>query len=199
MNALEIEAENAGKNIYFLAMHVSYWDYIGWKDIYGKKAFAARQNFYASYFPGGKSYTPQMVVNGTVEFIGSEEDQARQHIRNGLAQISETLFKSLSLSRIDSTGFLVKFELMSLPQNCSLQFALIEKKLPVSEVKKGENKGKKLSHYSVVRVLESSANKELKGTHKIVYPANSKNFSLVCFVQNMENREIMAVSKAILN
>ena len=59
-----------------LAFHVDYWDRLGWKDPFSSDAATARQNAYAKAWGTRRLYTPQMVVNGREEFVGSSEAQA---------------------------------------------------------------------------------------------------------------------------
>jgi hypothetical protein len=55
-----------------LAFHVTYWDYLGWKDPYGLPEATARQRSYSSALHADSVYTPQMVVDGQREFVGSD-------------------------------------------------------------------------------------------------------------------------------
>ncbi len=174
MNTLEAEFEKEGKAVYFLNLHVNYWDYSGWTDTYANKYYTDRQDYYASYFPSGRSYTPQLVVNGQVEFIGSEEERTRKEIAAALSHKKPILFKSMVTQKVDSTAIAINYGLYSLPPNCSLYFALVEKNLPVSTIKSGENKGLKLAHYSVTRLLERSENKNLSGSYIFKYPCKEK-------------------------
>ena len=57
-----------------LAMHVNYWDRLGWRDTLGSRAFALRQRAYAARRGDGEVYTPQAVVNGLVHRLGSDPD-----------------------------------------------------------------------------------------------------------------------------
>ena len=58
-------------NVIALSYHVDYWNYLGWKDPYSNKAYSAYQRSYAKELNSGV-YTPQMVVNGSKEFVGSK-------------------------------------------------------------------------------------------------------------------------------
>src|SRR5436190_8037368 len=57
-----------------LGFHISYWDRLGWKDPLSSEASTARQRDYARRFHGGQVYTPQIVVDGTSEMVGSDRD-----------------------------------------------------------------------------------------------------------------------------
>ena len=62
----------AGAHIIALSEHVDYWNSIGWADPYSSPAFSARQQMYAKRFGIDGPYTPQMVVDGRAEFVGSD-------------------------------------------------------------------------------------------------------------------------------
>src|SRR5216684_8390832 len=65
-----------------LSEHVDYWDDIGWKDPYSSHEFSVRQGDYALRFRLDSPYTPQMVVDGDMELVGSDERRAIQVIKN---------------------------------------------------------------------------------------------------------------------
>ncbi len=72
-------AKNIG-NVYILAYHVDYWNRLGWKDPFSNAAYSQRQSEYASKFRLNGVYTPQVVVNGSSEFVGSDEDKLNNTI-----------------------------------------------------------------------------------------------------------------------
>src|SRR6056297_1175836 len=61
----------AREDVIALALHVDYWDYIGWKDSFGKAAWSDRQHGYAKAAGRGMVYTPQMIINGTDHVVGN--------------------------------------------------------------------------------------------------------------------------------
>jgi hypothetical protein len=71
--AVQAQAQSAGATVLTAGFHVDYWDRIGWKDPYSDAAFTDRQALRG----GDRLYTPQMVVNGDVSFVGSDADKAR--------------------------------------------------------------------------------------------------------------------------
>ena len=75
-----------GAQIIVLSEHVDYWNYIGWTDPYSSASFSARQEQYARRFHTSGPYTPQMVVDGRWEFVGSDSRAAESAIHNGLKQ-----------------------------------------------------------------------------------------------------------------
>src|SRR5205809_4045968 len=82
----------AGSQIIVLSEHVDYWNHIGWADPYSSSAFSARQQQYARRFRTQGPYTPQMVVDGRIEFVGSDERRADSAIRSAL-KLPKTVFR----------------------------------------------------------------------------------------------------------
>ena len=81
----KIQQEKDGKAIYILAYHVDYWNRLGWKDRYSSADFSKRQLEYGRWFGLSTIYTPQVIVNGKAEFVGSEESAIRGAISVQLA------------------------------------------------------------------------------------------------------------------
>jgi hypothetical protein len=63
-----------------LAYHVDYWDYIGWEDTFGDKAYSDRQRDYAKSWGSSRIFTPQMVINGGKGVIGSKRHEVQRSI-----------------------------------------------------------------------------------------------------------------------
>lgn len=70
----------AGVEVIPLAFHVDYWDYIGWQDPFASPAWSQRQRDYAASFEASRIYTPQLVVNGSSECVGSQRQEVRRLI-----------------------------------------------------------------------------------------------------------------------
>jgi len=72
-----------------LAFHVDYWNYIGWTDPFSSARWSQRQQAYARAFASNRIYTPQLVVNGTSECVGSNEGEVRQRIAKAEAAAAD--------------------------------------------------------------------------------------------------------------
>src|SRR5580693_8460725 len=81
-----IQQEEKDLPVYILAFHVDYWDRLGWKDAFSDARYTQRQNHYASWLNLQSVYTPQIIVNGRKEFVGSQENILRSAIQSGLDQ-----------------------------------------------------------------------------------------------------------------
>jgi hypothetical protein len=134
-----------GAEVIPLGFHVDYWDFQGWRDRFDSPAFTRRQQDYASRFHIEGPYTPQMVVNGSVEFVGSSASRASEAIREAGVQ-SDTATVELS----PANGKLaVK---ISGASQGEVMLAITEDNLS-TKVGAGENGGHTLHHMAVVRDL----------------------------------------------
>jgi len=69
-----------------LSLHVDYWNRLGWVDPFSSAAFSRRQGGYAARFGSGRVYTPQMVVDGRIELVGSDERAARRALESAAGE-----------------------------------------------------------------------------------------------------------------
>src|SRR5438034_9672572 len=69
-----------------LAFHVDYWNKLGWPDRFSSPKFTQRQYDYATFFGGNRVYTPQMIVDGKAEFVGSDSKKAQAALHADAAQ-----------------------------------------------------------------------------------------------------------------
>src|SRR5882762_9284336 len=74
--------------VYILAFHVDYWDHQGWKDAFSDPEFTKRQQQYVRWMDLQNLYTPQIVVNGATEYLGSNKGSVLRAIADGLGQAS---------------------------------------------------------------------------------------------------------------
>src|ERR1700741_2981735 len=87
-----------GAELIVLSEHVDYWNDIGWKDPYSSHEYSERQSAYAAHFALGSSYTPQMIVDGHYEFVGSDERVAKEAIANATKVIKTPVTVSSRLN-----------------------------------------------------------------------------------------------------
>ena len=147
----KIQKDNPNKQVYILAFHVDYWDHQGWKDKFSAQEFTARQRLYANWLNLQTIYTPQIVVNGATEYVGSDENSVMQAITDGLDQAATT---ALTLqAKIEGNKIQVEHQVTGHEKNTELVLALVQKSAQ-SNVRAGENAGRSLSHVQIVRQLQ---------------------------------------------
>jgi hypothetical protein len=194
--AAKLQKEFSG-NVYFLEFHVDYWDYIGWKDGFAKSAYTERQREYGETFNLNSVYTPQAVVNGKKELVGSREQQLRTTIQE---QLKESSTASVELSaKAGSANTITATYKVSGAGKSSLHIALVQLKA-VTDVRRGENAGHQLSHTNIVRAFETVAvNGDANSTINLAIPANlsRKDVKVVAFVQDKSSK-IIGAAEAIV-
>jgi hypothetical protein len=142
----------ASANVLALEEHVDYWDGLGWHDRFSSGDITARQSGYARRFQLDSNYTPQMVVDGTAQFVGNDASQAVQVI----TRAARTPKLSLSIQALMLDGNRITGELAlppSMPADTDLYAALVQPTAS-TQVLHGENGGHTLNHVSVVRSLQ---------------------------------------------
>jgi hypothetical protein len=155
-------AERDGRAVYALAFHVDYWNRLGWADPFSDAAYSQRQTQYSKAFQLDEIYTPQMVVNGQKQFVGSERDLADRAIAEALAEPPTAVVKVLVRRNADR-GYHVHVMVDGAEANTVVNVAVVEEGLS-TEVKAGENGGNYLEQPSVVRWFKSlplSASKDI--------------------------------------
>jgi hypothetical protein len=180
------QARQDKRAIYPLAFHVDYWDDLGWKDPFGSAASSKRQSDYVAAFGEEGPYTPEMVVNGRVAFVGSRRDQAEREIARALEQPVTADVRIISASKMPDGSVTVLAHIRGADARDRAVVALAERAVE-HKIGAGENSGRTLHHGEVVRAVQTvSVGKEgdLKLTlAKPSGPAPGKS-SVVVFVQN---------------
>ncbi|HET9282055.1 MAG TPA: DUF1223 domain-containing protein [Candidatus Angelobacter sp.] len=138
----------AAKNVQVIPMgfHVDYWNSLGWKDRFSSAEFSRRQEEYTRSLGVDGPYTPQMIVDGTVEFVGSSASQADREIARAASEpaIAEV---NVSPNAPDSLSVHVK---APAADSGNVMLAITEDNL-TTHVGSGENNGHTLHHAAVVR------------------------------------------------
>jgi len=144
-------ARSSDPAMYALAFHVDYWDDLGWPDRFASGNNTARQREYARVFGARGLYTPQMIVDGTEQFTGSDRDHAAAAIARALARPASARL-SVHARSIGPTSLTVDYEAREAPEGSVLNLALVEHAASTA-VAAGENAGKTLHHTNVVRAF----------------------------------------------
>ena len=187
---------STGANIIPLSFHVDYWDRYGWKDPFSNASFTARQGEYAKQFKLESIYTPELVINGQYELVGSNKSLAEKDIEELLKE-NAPLELNIDDVKKENDKLTVSCHLKGDLQNCDLLAAVVEKHAEVN-VKAGENHGVKLSHTNVVRSFLKLPAKE-KMDFQISIPgeiasdnlsASKQNWKLIIYTQRKDDLRI---------
>jgi hypothetical protein len=195
-----------GADIIALEEHVDYWDRLGWKDPFSSEAATDRQNEYGSAFGDAQVYTPQMIVDGRAQFVGSSVSDALRAIgaasRTPKPAIQLSWEKDDSLSiHVDPQGNAKSPAQQSAQENDQRLFLVVAENRLHSDVKRGENAGRALEHDGVVRHLlpVGKIDNAAAGFSSTV-PVhaerewNRANLRAVVFIQERHTRHIIAAA-----
>lgn len=205
LQELERTQPVAGAEIIPLSLHVDYWNYIGWADPFSSAAYSQRQNDYAAAFGRGRIYTPQMVVDGRAEFVGSEENRARRSIAEAAQQPKAAVTLQRQDGKDGQPALSVKVEkipAVSAGDEAEVVLAVTESGLR-SSVARGENAGRRLTHTAVVRQLTTlgTAREGFQASPSLAPDKawQRSNLRAVVLVQERRRRRILGAATVPLN
>ena len=194
-------AEQRKLKVYTVSYHVDYWDHLGWKDPFAAKWATERQQSYRRRFRSKNIYTPQMVVNGTIPFVGSNEKQATQAINEVLKQAPLGKLRVTSgLSTREQTPTVeIKIDVSGNQTTDQIVLILVQKSAE-QKVAAGENSGKQLSHIHVARQLQAF-NPNQKKTAEFRIPRGSKkeDFEILAFLQAPSTGQVKAATTSLIS
>lgn len=189
-----------------LEEHVDYWDNQGWVDPFSSADLTARQWVYAGILGNKNAYTPQMVVDGAVEFVGNHPEKAHDAI---LKAVNKTKIP-VTVAQDSSNGAgkekisvkVGKLEGASKGDPAEVWLAITETGLH-SSVTRGENAGEDLHHAAVVRSMRKIG--EAKGDGETSFAGDAgvslkkewkrENLKAVLFVQEKKSRRILGAAE----
>ena len=202
----KLEAEQAvvGAEVIALEEHVDYWNGGGWFDPFSSDAATLRQREYAAVLGNENPYTPQMVVDGREQFVGSRAGQARGVIEQsaGRKKVEVTIAPVGGGEKFRvSVGALG--DLSSRDGGAAEIWMAITETGLHSNVRGGENSGQDLHHAAVVRKLwkigtVKDAAFSSEETVKVEWAWRRENLRVVVFVQEKKNKRILGAGSARL-
>jgi hypothetical protein len=193
LQRLEAGVGVPGAYVIALGEHVTYWDRLGWKDRFSADVFTKRQEDYTWQFRTDSAYTPQMIVNGQAEFVGSDEQRARREILKAAQAPAAKVDLAI-------TGDMINIKATGLPagaKDADVLLAITESRLD-TDVQHGENGGRKLRHTGVVRSIASvgridnpkDGNYAAQAHYHLDPSWKPENLKLVVFLQSRKTKKI---------
>lgn len=153
-------------NVIALALHVDYWDYLGWKDEFANPEYSNRQRLYARQWHERSVYTPQMVVQGVNYMVGSRGDEIQRQIM----QAEEGTPKAALTARNEGRGITVRMEAqVSAPVEADIYLVRFSESETVV-IERGENAGKTIEYVNVVQSWETLGRWDGLGTATVSVP-----------------------------
>ena len=137
-----------------LSMHVNYWDYIGWKDRFASQETTDRQRAYGQRIGRGRVYTPQMVIDGVLDAVGSRRNQVDRAIAS--AQAEPGLKIAIELALAEDGDLQITLPGADYSGAAAVWLARYDREHR-TEVERGENAGRILHNVNVVRELRQIA------------------------------------------
>jgi len=205
-----------GAEVIALSEHVDYWNRLGWADPFSSSEFSQRQNDYASAFSTDQIYTPQMIIDGQSQFVGSDLRKAEDEI----ARATKTPKADVEIRRMDesasgsaakgSINFSVSVSHLPAPKagdTAEVLLAITQDGL-ASNVTRGENSGHRLTHTGVVRQLskigrinpqEGGGSFSANPTVKLPRGFDDSAGHAVVFVQERNSRRILGAASIHLS
>lgn len=195
--ALAAAAKAYTGHVYVLGYHVDYWDRLGWKDAFSDAAWTARQSRYAEHFSLSSIYTPQAVVNGKTEFTGSDRSRLFSTIENELKKTAGPA--PVIDARIDGDKNITVSCKTNAPSGRLLNIALVQRDAD-TQVRKGENEGKKLHHVNIVRALKTApASSSSAVAFRLPPGLPASAFAIIAFIQDKQTLVITAAAEASIH
>lgn len=170
------------EDIIALALHVDYWDYIGWKDDFADPAYAKRQRNYARVAQKRSVYTPQMIIGGVAHVVGNRPSEVRRHLA---AHESQGAGIDLAVTR-NGNRLSIKLD-ADQAQDGPMTIQLVRySPQETRDIKRGENAGRTLDYHNIVTRWETvgewngrrskSFTARVNGDEPIVVIVQRKNF-----------------------
>jgi hypothetical protein len=145
LRELDLQQSVPGANVLALEYHVDYWNHLGWRDPFSSEAFSTRQHGFNRAIGKNSIYTPQMVVDGEIEFVGSAKSKALASIESAARE--PHLHLDLAASTTDARAVSIRFH-----SDAPIALFAVQTERGLSTaVSRGENAGRKLAHGPVVR------------------------------------------------
>ncbi len=202
LGQLDARQPIAGVDAIVLSEHVTYWNHDGWRDPFSLDEMTERQQDYAREFGLSDVYTPQMVVDGAEQFVGNDVSKLTVALARAAASPKAPVTIADAHQAPDGS---IAFSVHADDAKSSLLAAIAEN-ATVSEVLRGENKGRTLHHVAVVRILkEFGAGKAdgrplvLSGANLLAAEKTGTPLRLVVFLVNRRNDHVVGVAEQTLN
>ena len=190
-------SDQRGFPIICIGWHIDYWDKLGWDDRFSSEAISNRQRAYAKALHSNRIYTPQMIVNGTDEFLGSDRMRAARSVTAAFKERSKARI-ALNVTMQEPSSLNVAYQVTGGQRSQFLTVVLVEKRAS-TDVERGENSGKTLQHVNAARsflAVELSPSGDGEVTLPVPEGLSPDAAQVVAFVQEMRTKKVLGAATA---
>jgi hypothetical protein len=191
-----------GAQAIVLSEHVTYWNHLGWIDPFSLVEVTARQEQYQARFALDSTYTPQMVVDGAAQFVGSDVAA----LTRAVSQAAATPKPVLAIQNARWADGSITFSVRGPSDSSARLVAVLAADATESEVSRGENAGRILHHVDVARALRDFGSNaadgrslRLSGADLFRRNERPRPLRLVVFMADHKTGHVLAVAEQTLN
>ncbi len=198
----------SGAELIVLSEHVDYWNHIGWTDPFSSRFFSDRQSAYAGRFGLASVYTPQMVVDGAVEFVGERFTSCQPGDSEILACAENRHQNFGALAGCLEDPQRLTSTLTPCPRAAKVRkadvYLVVALNHAESQVLRGENGGRRLSHVGVVQSLTKIGSIEAGKTFsqdvhlKLDSRSDPANLRIIAFIQQSGQRQVLGAAQQMV-
>jgi hypothetical protein len=187
---------NGGQLVVGISEHVTYWNSLGWSDPYSSPAYTERQNAYSERFHLEGPYTPQMVINGAEQIVGSDRGALLHAVEKEDAESPRLSLRIVSVNVAGNTLTVNLATTGDVPKQGADLMAVLADDSDRSNVLRGENSGRTLAHVAVARSITRVARVKTAGelTVQIPIPTSfqaNQGHHLILFAQTPGNGRVL--------
>jgi hypothetical protein len=187
-----------GAQVIVLSEHVTYWDHAGWRDPYSLDEVTDRQKQYDDELGLSQVYTPQAIVDGAVQVVGSDGQKLAQAVSAATADAKEDLAIENAAWTGDGVSFMIRHGDLTAGKSKQELVAVLAEDETVTPVKSGENAGKTLRNIAVVRTLKE-LNSTTEGVLTLKLPGEEKRATspvrLVVFATDKHSGRVLGAAE----
>jgi hypothetical protein len=187
---------NGGQLVVGISEHVTYWNSLGWSDPYSSPAYTERQNAYSERFHLEGPYTPQMVINGAEQIVGSDRGALLHAVEKEDAESPRLSLRIVSVNVAGNTLTVNLATTGDVPKQGADLMAVLADDSDRSNVLRGENSGRTLAHVAVARSITRVGRVKTAGelTVQIPIPTSfqaNQGHHLILFAQTPGNGRVL--------
>lgn len=180
------------KGVYVLSYHVDYWNRLGWRDPFSSALYSDYQREYANRFNSTSIYTPQVVINGKVHFVGSDRTKMKQVFE--IHSITDA-FVHIDTKNVQRSDHEIVLSYQVEGEGIDRISAVVVVEERTTSVKRGENRNRTLKNSNIV--VSKKVSTASNGDLNLQLPdwiTSKDRLSVLVYAQN-DNLEVLGVSK----